>query len=61
MATKTTKRTVIRRSPNRMVGLRIDPALVEQVRQRAKENERTIGNEMNRVLRAGLAQAERRA
>lgn len=58
MATKS-KRTVIRRSPNKFVGLRIDPDLVQQVRERAKENERSIGNEFNRVLRAGLATQER--
>ena len=57
MATKTAKRrTIIKRGNNVFFGCRIDRELADRLRQRAADNGRTIGSELNRVLRAALAE-----
>ncbi len=56
VATKTkTKTKLVVKRRNIFFGCRIDRDLVDRIRERAKENDRTIGAEMNRVLRAALA------
>jgi polyhydroxyalkanoate synthesis regulator phasin len=38
-------------------GVRLDADLVDEIRERARKNERKIGAEMGRILRAALAGA----
>jgi uncharacterized protein (DUF4415 family) len=39
-------------------GVRVDRELVEKLRQRAREHDRKVGAELNRVLRKALALEE---
>jgi len=61
--TKTIKRRTITSSNSDgesvFFACRIDRELADQFRQRARANDRTIGAELNRVLRAALAQPEK--
>lgn len=48
------KKTRSKTSKTVYFGVRLDADLVEEIRERARQNERKIGAEMGRVLRAAL-------
>ena len=66
MATKVKRTTIKRRTITNsnsdgdsvFFACRIDREVADQFRQRARANDRTIGAELNRVLRAALAQPQ---
>jgi hypothetical protein len=59
--TKTPRPQGIERRKNEYFGCRIDGELARLLRERAARNERTVGGELNTILREALSEPPRSA